>query len=271
MLEEKDRLDVVLVNKKYFPTRQKAKYEIEKGNIYVNGKQITKSSKIIDYNDEIEVRGTTLKYVSRGGLKLEKAINTFEIVLKNKICADIGASTGGFTDCMLKNGAQKVYAIDVGHSQLAETLKEDERVINLEGTNIRDLDTNSIEKLDFISSDVSFISEAHVLPKIYELLKIKGRAVVLIKPQFEAGNQNLNKNGVVKNIKVHQKVIQNIVILANKLGFRIIDVTYSPIKGPAGNIEYLLYIEKNENNLLDLYKMKNNAVEITTEAFKKLK
>ena len=271
MLEEKDRLDVVLVNKKYFPTRQKAKYEIEKGNIYVNGKQITKSSKIIDYNDEIEVRGTTLKYVSRGGLKLEKAINTFEIVLKNKICADIGASTGGFTDCMLKNGAQKVYAIDVGHSQLAETLKEDERVINLEGTNIRDLDTNSIEKLDFISSDLSFISEAHVLPKIYELLKIKGRAVVLIKPQFEAGNQNLNKNGVVKNIKVHQKVIQNIVILANKLGFRIIDVTYSPIKGPAGNIEYLLYIEKNENNLLDLYKMKNNAVEITTEAFKKLK
>ncbi len=271
MLEEKDRLDVALVNRKFFPTRQKAKYEIEQGNIYVNGKQVTKASKIIDDNDEIEVKGTTLKYVSRGGLKLEKAINTFEIVLKNKICADIGASTGGFTDCMLKNGAQKVYAIDVGHSQLDEKLKEDKRVINLEGTNIRDLDTNKIEKLDFISSDVSFISEAHVLPKIYELLKIKGKAVVLIKPQFEAGSQNLSKNGVVKNIKVHQKVIQNIVILANKLGFRIIDVTYSPIKGPAGNIEYLLYMEKNENNLLDLYKMKNNAIEITTEAFKKLK
>lgn len=172
---------------------------------------------------------------------------------------------------MLQNGAQKVYAIDVGHSQLVEELLKNEKVVNLEGTNIKELDTNSIEKLDFISSDVSFISEIHVLPKIYELLKIKGKAVVLIKPQFEAGSQHLNKNGVVKNIKIHQKVIQNIVMFANKLGFRILDVTYSPIKGPAGNIEYLLYVEKNENNLLDLYKMKNNALEITTEAFKELK
>ena len=172
---------------------------------------------------------------------------------------------------MLQNGAQKVYAIDVGHSQLAEELLNNEKVVNLEGTNIKELDTNGIEKLDFISSDVSFISEIHVLPKIYELLKIKGKAVVLIKPQFEAGSQHLNKNGVVKNIKIHQKVIQNIVMFANKLGFRIIDVTYSPIKGPAGNIEYLLYVEKNENNLLDLYKMKNNALEITAEAFKELK
>ena len=224
MLEEKDRIDVVLVKKHYFQTRQKAKYEIEQGNVYVNGKQITKTSKIINYQDNIEIKGKTLKYVSRGGLKLEKAINSFGISLTNKICADIGASTGGFTDCMLQNGAQKVYAIDVGHSQLVE-----------------------------------------------ELLKIKGKAVVLIKPQFEAGSQHLNKNGVVKNIKIHQKVIQNIVMFANKLGFRIIDVTYSPIKGPAGNIEYLLYVEKNENNLLDLYKMKNNALEITTEAFKELK
>ena len=261
MLEEKDRIDVVLVKKHYFQTRQKAKYEIEQGNVYVNGKQITKTSKIINYQDNIEIKGQTLK----------KSISLFEISLKDKICADIGASTGGFTDCMLQNGAQKVYAIDVGHSQLAEQLLNNEKVVNLEGTNIKELDTNSIEKLDFISSDLSFISEIHVLPKIYKLLKIKGKAVVLIKPQFEAGSQHLNKNGVVKNIKIHQKEIQNIEMFANKLGFRIIDVTYSPIKGPAGNIEYLLYVEKNENNLLDLYKMKNNALEITTEAFKKLK
>lgn len=270
-MEEKDRLDVALVNKNFFTTRQKAQYEIEQGNIYVNGKQITKPSKIIDYKDKIEVKGEILKYVSRGGLKLEKAIEKFEIILKDKICADIGASTGGFTDCMLQNGAKKVYAIDVGHAQLAEKLKEDKRVVNLEGTNIKELDTNSIEKLDFISSDVSFISEIYVIPKIYELLKIKGKSVILIKPQFEAENHNLNKNGVVKNIKIHQKVIQNIVMFANKTGFRIIDVTYSPIKGPAGNIEYLLYMEKNENNLLDLYKMKNNSVEITTEASRVLK
>lgn len=270
-MEEKTRLDISLINRGYFKTRQKAQYEINNGNIFVNGKKETKSSKLISDEDKIEIKGPTLKYVSRGGLKLEKAISFFGIILKDKICADIGASTGGFTDCMLKNGAQKVYAIDVGHSQLSEKLTEDERVINLEGTNIRDMDTSGLEKMDFISSDVSFISETHVLPKIYELLKIKGRAVILIKPQFEAGNKNLNKNGVVKNIKVHQKVIQNIVMFANKLGFRIIDLTYSPIKGPAGNIEYLLYIEKNENNLLDMYKMKDNAIEITTEAFKRLK
>ena len=172
---------------------------------------------------------------------------------------------------MLQNGATKVYAIDVGHSQLDNTLLEDSRVINMEGTNIREFNTNTIEKLDFISSDVSFISETHVLPKIYEMLKIKGKSVILIKPQFEAGKINLNKNGVVKNIKVHQKVIHNIIIFANKLGFRIINLTYSPIKGPAGNIEYLLYLEKNENNLLDLYKMKNEIISITTKASKELK
>ena len=271
MLNEKDRIDVVLVNKKYFQTRQKAKYEIEKGNVYVDGKQITKTSKIINYESNIEIKGEALKYVSRGGLKLEKAINKFSIVLKDRICADIGASTGGFTDCMLQNGAKKVYSIDVGHSQLADTLLNNEKVVNLEGTNIKELESNSIEKLDFISSDVSFISELQVLPKIYEMLKIKGNAVILIKPQFESGKGHLNKNGVVKDIKVHQKVIQNIVIFANKLGFKIINLTYSPIKGPAGNIEYLLYIEKNENNLLDSFELKNKINKITEEAFKRLK
>lgn len=271
MLELKERIDIVLVKKGLFPTRQKAKYAIENGNVYVNEVQIKKSNKIISHDDKIVVKGEGLNYVSRGGLKLERAIQEFEINLKDKVCADIGASTGGFTDCMLQNGATKVYAIDVGHSQLDNTLLEDSRVINMEGTNIREFDTNTIEKLDFISSDVSFISETHVLPKIYEMLKIKGKSVILIKPQFEAGKINLNKNGVVKNIKVHQKVIHNIIIFANKLGFRIINLTYSPIKGPAGNIEYLLYLEKNENNLLDLYKMKNEIISITTKASKELK
>ena len=172
---------------------------------------------------------------------------------------------------MLQNGAKKVYSIDVGHGQLAEQLLNNKKIINLEGTNVKDLESNSIEKLDFISSDVSFISEIQVLPKIYEMLKIKGKAVILIKPQFEAGKNHLNKNGVVKDIKVHQKVIQNIVIFANKLGFKIINLTYSPIKGPAGNIEYLLYIEKNENNLLDLYEIQKNSIQITAEAYKELK
>ena len=267
----KKRLDMLMMERALAPSREKAKAFIMAGDVYVDGQKEDKAGTMFPETVKIEVRGNTLPYVSRGGLKLEKAMKNFDVTLDSKVCMDVGASTGGFTDCMLQNGAQKVYAIDVGHSQLAEQLLNNEKVVNLEGTNIKELDTNSIEKLDFISSDVSFISEIHVLPKIYKLLKIKGKAVALIKPQFEAGSQHLNKNGVVKNIKIHQKVIQNIVMFANKLGFRIIDVTYSPIKGPAGNIEYLLYVEKNENNLLDLYKMKNNALEITTEAFKKLK
>ena len=225
MEEKKERIDVELVRRGVYKTRQKAKFAIEEGIIFVNQRKIEKVSSLVLPTDKIEIKGNVIPYVSRGGLKLEKAIKTFRINLNNKICMDIGASTGGFTDCMLQNGAKKVYAIDVGHSQLAEQLLNNEKVVNLEGTNIKELDTNSIEKLDFISSDVSFISEIHVLPKIYKLLKIKGKAVVLIKPQFEAGSQHLNKNGVVKNIKIHQKVIQNIVMFANKLGFRIIDVT----------------------------------------------
>lgn len=271
MLDKKERIDNVLVKKGFFETRQKAKYAIENGNIYVNGENIKKSSKLVSEKDKIELKGEGLKYVSRGGLKLERAINEFEINLLGKTCADIGASTGGFTDCMLQNGARKIYAIDVGHEQLAKELKENNKVINMEGTNIKEYDTSNIEKLDFISSDVSFISETHVLPKIYEMLKIKGKAAILIKPQFEAGTKNLNKNGVVKDIKIHQKVIQNIIMFTNKLGFKILDLTYSPIKGPAGNIEYLLYIEKNENNLLDLYETKNKILQVTTKAAKVLK
>ena len=270
-MEIKQRLDSILVTKGYFKSRAKAKYAIDSGNIYVNNIQITKSSKLISEEDNIEVRGETLKYVSRGGLKLEKAVNVFEINLNNKICIDIGASTGGFTDVMLQNGAKKVYSVDVGHDQLDEKLINNEKVINLEGTNIKDIDVKDFNTIDFISTDVSFISIVQVIPKIYELLKIKGNAVILIKPQFEVGKQNLNKNGVVKDIKIHKKILESIIEQINKIGFEILNLDYSPIKGPAGNIEYLLYIEKNENNLLDSFELKNKINKITEEAFKKLK
>lgn len=270
-MEIKERLDSILVTKGYFKSRAKAKYAIDSGNIYVNNIQITKSSKLISEEDNIEVRGETLKYVSRGGLKLEKAVNVFEINLNNKICIDIGASTGGFTDVMLQNGAKKVYSVDVGHDQLDEKLINNEKVINLEGTNIKDIDVKDFNTIDFISTDVSFISILQVIPKIYELLKIKGNAVILIKPQFEVGKQNLNKNGVVKDIKIHKKILESIIEQINKIGFEILNLDYSPIKGPAGNIEYLLYIEKNENNLLDSFELKNKINKITEEAFKKLK
>ena len=270
-MEIKERLDSILVTKGYFKSRAKAKYAIDSGNIYVNNIQITKSSKLISEEDNIEVRGETLKYVSRGGLKLEKAINVFEINLNNKICMDIGASTGGFTDVMLQNGAKKVYSVDVGHDQLDEKLINNEKVINLEGTNIKDIDVKDFNAIDFISTDVSFISILQVIPKIYELLKIKGNAVILIKPQFEVGKQNLNKNGVVKDIKIHKKILESIIEQINKIGFEILNLDYSPIKGPAGNIEYLLYIEKNENNLLDGFELKNKINKITEEAFKRLK
>lgn len=270
-MEIKDRIDSVLVKRKIFTSRQKAKYAIENKTVYVNNKLIEKNSKLVGINDKIEIKGETLPFVSRGGLKLEKALKEFEINLYDKICMDIGASTGGFTDCMLKNKAKKVYAIDVGHNQLSEELINNPKVINMEGTNIKDVEMQSFEPIDFIGTDVSFISIVHVLPKIYELLKIKGKAIVLIKPQFEAGKANINKNGVVKDIKVHKKIVNNIIILANKIGFKILELTYSPIKGPAGNIEYLIYIEKNEDNLLNTYEVKSKIENIVEKAYKTLK
>lgn len=245
----KDRIDNILVKLEYFPTRQKAKYAIENNCVYVEDKPITKPSKVIDEESKIEIKGETLKFVSRGGLKLDKAIDVFKIDLKEKICIDIGASTGGFTDCMLQNGAKKVYAIDVGHDQLDESLKQDNRVINLEGTNIKEIRIDEFEKVDFISIDVSFISLTAVLDKAYELLKQNGEIVVLIKPQFEAGTEYINKNGVVKDKKVHLKVIEKVMLFASSLQFEISNLDYSPIKGPAGNIEYLLYLKKTTSNL----------------------
>lgn len=270
-MEIKDRIDNLLVRKKFFASRQKAKYAIENKTVYVNNILIEKSSKLVGINDKIEIKGETLPFVSRGGLKLEKAIKEFEINLYEKVCMDIGASTGGFTDCMLKNKAKKVYAIDVGHNQLSEELINNEKLINIEGTNIKDIEVQNFEPIDFIGTDVSFISIVHVLPKIYELLKIKGKSIVLIKPQFEAGKANINKNGVVKDIKVHKKIVNNIIIIANKIGFKILELTYSPIKGPAGNIEYLIYIERNEDNTVNTYEIKTKIENIVEKAFKNLK
>lgn len=268
----KDRIDSVLVKKGYFETRQKAKYAIENDCIYVDDKLVQKPSKIVDEEASIEVRGNGLPFVSRGGLKLSKAITSFNINLKDKTCMDIGASTGGFTDCMLQNGASKVYAIDVGHDQLCESLRKDNRVINLEGTNIRQIDVKEFEKLDFISIDVSFISLTQVLDKAYELLNELGEMVILIKPQFEAGKEYINKNGVVKDKKVHEKVIEKVILLANSLQFEILGLDYSPIKGPAGNIEYLLHLKKKqEKESLKIFSKREQIKEIVEKAHRELK
>ncbi len=266
----KNRIDNILVNRGYFETRQKAKYAIENKGVYVNDILVEKSSKNFEEDCKIEVKEEILPFVSRGGLKLDKAIKVFNINLKSKVCIDIGASTGGFTDCMLQNGASKVFSIDVGHDQLAEKLKEDKRVINLEGTNIREIDVKKIEKADFISIDVSFISLTNVLDKAYELLKDKAEIMVLIKPQFEAGKEFINKNGVVKDKKVHTRVIEKIVLYANSLGFKISKLDYSPIKGPAGNIEYIMYMEKSSNSKIDLFSIREIIKKVVDKSHKEL-
>lgn len=266
----KERIDNLLVKKGYFTTRQKAKYAIENKNIYVNNILIEKSSKLIEEEAEIQIKGKTLPYVSRGGLKLEKAIQTFNINLKEKTCIDIGASTGGFTDCMLQNKAKKVYAIDVGQEQLDKSLINNPKVINIENTNIKQIDINKQEKADFITIDVSFISLTQVLENAYKLLKQNSEIVILIKPQFEAGIDNINKNGIVKNPKIHIKIIEKIILFSNSIGFEIIDLDYSPIKGQAGNIEYLCYMKK-QNTKIDLFKTREKIKQIVQEAHKNLK
>lgn len=266
-----NRIDNLLVLKGYFETRQKAKYAIENKCIYVNDTLVEKCSKVFEDDCKIEVKGETLPFVSRGGLKLDKAIRVFNISLKNKICIDIGASTGGFTDCMLKNGAKKVFAIDVGHGQLDKSLLEDSRVINLEGTNIKEIDIENFEKVDFISIDVSFISLTNVLNIAYKLLKDSGEIVILVKPQFEAGKEFINKNGVVKDKKIHMKVIEEIVFYANSLGFKINKLDYSPIKGPAGNIEYLMHLQLNTTSLkIDYFGIRDEIKNLVDKAHKDL-
>ena len=245
---EKERLDCALVSRGFAESREKAKAIIMSGIVYVNNQKSDKAGLNIKLDDIVEVRGETLKYVSRGGLKLEKAVKSFDLVLKDCICADIGASTGGFTDCMLQNGAKKVYSIDVGYGQLAWKLRTDERVVNLERTNFRYVTNEQVpDLLDFASVDVSFISLSHIIPVMRTLLKDGGRAVCLIKPQFEAGKENVGKKGVVRDKAVHIAVIEKVIGIIKENNFSLLGLDFSPIKGPEGNIEYLCYIEKTES------------------------
>lgn len=242
----KQRLDVLLVNRNLAESREKAKAIIMTGEVFVNGQREDKAGSSFPEDVQIEVKSNPLKYVSRGGLKLEKAMEKYGFDLESKICMDVGSSTGGFTDCMLQNGAVKVYAVDVGTNQLAWKLRQDERVVTMEKTNIRYLTPDQInDKIDFASIDVSFISLTKVLLAVRELLDIKGELVSLIKPQFEAGREKVGKKGVVRDPRVHVEVIKSVAAYANSIGFDTIDLDYSPIKGPEGNIEYLLYMRKN--------------------------
>ena len=255
----KERLDVLLVNGGFAPSREKAKVIIMSGKVFVNGQREDKAGSTFDPEKiTIEVKGSTLKYVSRGGLKLEKALQIFPLTVEGKICMDIGASTGGFTDCMLQNGARKVYSVDVGHGQLDWKLRNDERVVCMEKTNFRYMQPQDIEDvLDFASVDVSFISLTKILLPARRLLSDTGEMVCLIKPQFEAGRDKVGKKGVVRDKKVHEEVIRKILVFAGISGFSVLDLSFSPIKGPEGNIEYLIYIRK------DI--AKNDAVTELTE------
>lgn len=242
----KKRLDSLLVERGLVNSREKAKTSIMAGLVTVNGQRVDKPGADVSMDAKVEVKGPAIPYVSRGGLKLEKAISTFHLALKDKIMVDIGASTGGFTDCALQHGAKKVYAVDVGYGQLDWKLRNDSRVINLERTNIRYIDNGVIDQQpDLITIDVSFISLGLVMPKAAEMISAGGEVVALIKPQFEAGREKVGKKGVVRDPAVHVEVIDRVISLAGSLDFTVKDLTFSPIKGPEGNIEYLLYLTKN--------------------------
>ncbi len=242
---QKKRLDVILFEKGLAQSRERAKSLIMSGVVFVDDERIDKAGVTIFEDAKIEIRGNTLNYVSRGGLKLEKAMQLFPINLENKVCMDIGASTGGFTDCMLQNGAVKVFAVDVGYGQLAWKLRCDERVVNLERTNVRYLTLEQVgQAIDFISIDVSFISLKLVLPVAKSFLQENGELVCLIKPQFEAGREKVGKKGVVRDKQVHIDVVNSIISFARELKFDVKGLTFSPVKGPEGNIEYLLYLKK---------------------------
>lgn len=240
---KKERLDVLLVEKGFFHSREKAKGSIMSGIVFVEGQRCDKAGMKVDQEALIEIKGKTLPFVSRGGLKLEKAVKEFGLDLRNKTCIDIGSSTGGFTDCMLQEGATKVYAIDVGYGQLDYKLREDSRVVVMERTNIRNVTLQDItDKVDFISVDVSFISLKLVLPVAKSLLKDSGSMVVLIKPQFEAGRDKVGKNGVIRDPKVHEEVINKVLHFIQKEEIGIEQLSFSPIKGPKGNMEFLVYL-----------------------------
>lgn len=244
-MSKKQRLDVLLVERGLLESRQKAQGTIMSGLVFVNGQRVDKPGAPVDPEAAIEVRGSALRYVSRGGLKLEKAVELWPIRLEGAVCMDVGASTGGFTDCMLQNGAAKVYAVDVGYGQLAWKLRSDSRVVCLERTNARYLTHDQVpEEPDFASIDVSFISLRLILPAVAGLLRQDGEAVALIKPQFEAGREKVGKNGVVRDPDVHEEVLAHFLEHAAESGLSVSDLSYSPVRGPEGNIEYLGYLKK---------------------------
>lgn len=262
------RADVLLYEKGLITSREKGKRLIMMGKVFIDTQRVDKPGERIDEDAEIYVKGDPIKYVSRGGLKLEKAMEEFSIDLEGKLAMDIGSSTGGFTDCMLQNGATKVYAVDVGYGQLDWKLRNDDRVVVMERTNIRHVDQEDIgEEIDFISIDVSFISLELVLPVASELLKEDGSLVVLIKPQFEAGRDKVGKNGIVRDSKIHIEVIEKIVEFAQTVDLAPRNLSYSPITGAKGNIEFILYLEKNKENRLTSEIIKN----IVNKAHKDLK
>ena len=247
--KKKERLDVLLVKRGLAESREKAKAIIMTGNVFVKEQREDKAGSTFEEDVAIEVKGAPMKYVSRGGYKLEKAMDLWQVPLSERICMDVGSSTGGFTDCMLQNGALKVYAIDVGTNQLAWKLRQDERVVSMEKTNIRYVTHDDVpDEIGFSSIDVAFISLTKVLVPVRNLLAADGRVVCLIKPQFEAGKDKVGKKGVVRDKKVHLEVVQNVMVYAIAIGFKVLELSFSPIKGPEGNIEYLLYIEKNTDS-----------------------
>ena len=241
----KERLDVLLVKRNLVGSREKAKAVIMSGNVFVDGQREDKAGTMVKEELPIEIKGKTLKYVSRGGLKLEKAMKQFDIQLTDRVCMDVGASTGGFTHCMLLNGAKKVYSVDVGHGQLDWGLRNDERVMCMERTNMRYVTPEDVaDKINFSSIDVSFISLTKVLGPVKELLSDDGQIVCLIKPQFEAGREKVGKHGVVRDSAVHLEVIEKVIDFAISIGFEVLNLEFSPVKGPEGNIEYLLHLQK---------------------------
>lgn len=243
----KERLDVLLVKRNLASSREKAKAIIMSGNVFVDGQREDKAGTAFPEEVSIEVKGHTLPYVSRGGLKLEKAIRNFDVSVKGKVCTDVGASTGGFTDCMLQNGAVKVFAIDVGRGQLDWKLRQDDRVVCMEKTNIRYVTPEDLgESIDFSSIDVSFISLTKVLQPVSNYLTANGQIVALIKPQFEAGREKVGKKGVVRDASTHVQVIQKVIDYALSIGLRVCNLEFSPIRGPEGNIEYLIHLEKTQ-------------------------
>lgn len=243
--QKKQRLDVLLVEKGLAPSREKAKAIIMAGIVYVDGNKEDKAGTTFPVNAVIEIKGKTLPYVSRGGLKLEKAMQCFPLTPNGKVCMDIGASTGGFTDCMLQNGATKVYAVDVGYGQLAWSLRTDERVVNMERTNIRNVTLEDLaEPIEFFSVDVSFISLHHIFPVAQAITTPDAMGVCLVKPQFEAGREKVGKNGVVRDPATHREVLHNAMGYAAANGFVVRGLDFSPVKGPEGNIEYLMFVQK---------------------------